>query len=295
MASTKTREIARTAARAVDVLLLLAESGAIGLTPREIATRLHAPRTSVADVLKVLRVRRFVSPSVDGGRWRLDFRALQLGNAYLHQFPLRDAARARMRDLANDTQLPCQMAVLHHTEVVYIERQDPTRRSDLRVVTDLGSRLPAHCTSLGKAMLAQLPNEEIEELYAGVASWPTRTKHSVTSLAGLREELSAVRRRGYALDVEEAIGGLACAGAAILGVDQRPEAAISLVGLRSQLTPARLEALGALVARAAAQISAARGATTPLASSHRARRAAPITVAIARRVAARRGRAAVAR
>jgi DNA-binding IclR family transcriptional regulator len=295
MASTKGREIARTAARAIDVLLLLAESGAIGLTPREIATRLRAPRTSVADVLKVLRSRRFVSPSVDGGRWRLDFRALQIANAYLHQFPLRDAARPWMRDLANETQLPCQMAVLHHTEVVYIERQDPSVRSDLRVVTDLGSRLPAHCTSLGKAMLAQLSNEEVDELYSGVTTWPTRTKNSITSLVRLREELNGVRRRGYALDGEEAIAGLACAGAAVLGADQRPEAAISLVGLRSQLSPARLESLGALVARAAAEISAARGATSlPTVGADRVRRTRP-GLATGRRVVARRVRTAVAR
>jgi len=258
------REIARTAARAIDVLLLLADRGGSGLTVREMSTMLHAPRTSVADLLKVLSVRRFVSPSAASGQWRLDFRALQLANAYLHQFPLRDAARTWMRDLSNETGLPCQMAVLDHNEIVYIERQDATRRSDLRIVTDLGSRLPAHCTALGKAVLAQMSKAEVEELYGGLTALPVRTKNSIGSVHRLRDELSAIQRRGYALDIEEAFSSLVCAGAAILGADQRPEAAISLVGLRSQLSMTDLHALGVQVARAAAEISAVRGAATPI-------------------------------
>jgi DNA-binding IclR family transcriptional regulator len=291
------REIARTAARAIDVLLLLADRGGAGLTVRDMSTMLHAPRTSVADLLKVLSARRFVSPSAASGQWRLDFRALQLANAYLQQFPLRDAARTWMRDLSNETGLPCQMAVLDDNEIVYIERQDATRRSDLRIVTDLGSRLPAHCTALGKAVLAHMSKAEVEELFGGLTPWPVRTKNSISSFPRLRDELNTVQRRGYALDIEEAFSSLVCAGAAILGADQRPEAAISLVGLRSQLSMTDLHALGVRVARAAAEISAVRGAATPITrrSVNRPRRSAAYREANSARPTARRSRAALSR
>ncbi|TMG39495.1 MAG: IclR family transcriptional regulator, partial [Chloroflexi bacterium] len=227
--------IARTAGRALDLLLLLVDRGQHGLTPRELSERLGAPRTSVADLLKVLERRGFVAPTADGHAWRLDFRVAQLGNAYLHEFSVREIGRTAMRELSRRTGLTTQMAVLDHSDIVYIERQDASRRrSEPHVATDIGSRLPAHCTSLGKAMLA---------------------------FVRLRSDLAQVRRRGFAVDLEETTEGIVCIGSPILGADGRPEAAISLAGLRAGLSPAEIESLGRTVARAAGQVSSVRGGT----------------------------------
>jgi DNA-binding IclR family transcriptional regulator len=258
------REIARTAGRALDLLTLLVEGGQHGLSARELAELLAAPRTSVSDVLKVLASRGFVAPTSDGRGWRLDSRVLQLGNAYLHEFSVREVGRPVMRELSRRSGLTCQMAVLEGKDVVYIERQDARaiaeeyRRSEPRLVTDLGSRLPAYCTSLGKAILAALPDEEVDRLYAS-SQLPARTKNTITSLAKLKTELAAIRRRGFAIDNEEATDGIVCVGGAIVGSDRRPEAAISLAGLRSRLSAERIETFGRMVARATAQVSSARG------------------------------------
>jgi DNA-binding IclR family transcriptional regulator len=264
------REIARTAGRALDLLTLLVSDGRQGLTARELAERLSAPRTSVADLLKVLSARGFVTPAADGRSWRLDYRVLQLGNAYLHEFSVRDMGRPVMRELSSRSGLTTQMAVLDRTDVVYIERQDPSQRSEPRLVTDIGSRLPAYCTSLGKSMLACLPDEEIERLYSSPAQLPVRTKSTITTLPRLRSELAAIRRRGFAVDMEEATDGIICVGSAIVGSDGRPEAAISLAGLRGRVSRGKIEDLGRMVARAAEQISSARGGIvrrTPAAGS----------------------------
>ncbi len=253
------RAIARTAGRALDLLTHLAGRGQRGLTARELSALLGAPRTSVADLLTVLEARGFVAPTADGHGWRLDFRVAQLGNAYLHEFSVREIGRGVMRELSRRTGLTSQMAVLDHGDIVYIERQDASRRlSEPHVVTDIGSRLPAYCTSLGKAMLAFLPEDEVERLYASVGLVP-RTKNTITSLTRLRSELALGRRRGYAVDIEETTEGIVCIGSAILGPDSRPEAAISLAGLRAGLPFAAIESLGRTVARAAAQVASARG------------------------------------
>src|SRR5207244_10401496 len=112
------------------------------------------------------------------------------------------------------------------------ERQDASRRrSEPHVVTDVGSRLPAYCTSLGKAMLAFLPDDEIDRLYDSPAELASRTRNTITTLARLKSELAAIRRRGYAVAQEETTEGIVCIGSPILGADGRPEAAISLAGL----------------------------------------------------------------
>ena len=240
--------------------MLLVERGQHGLTARELSDRLAAPRTSVADLLKVLQHRGFVAPTVDGHGWRLDFRVAQLGNAYLHEFSVREIGRTAMRELSRRTGLTTQMAVLDHGDIVYIERQDASRRvSEPHVISDIGSRLPAYCTSLGKAMLAFLPDDEIDHLYGTPGVLVSRTKNTITTVARLKTELSTIRRRGYAVDLEETTEGVVCVGSPILGADGRPEAAISVAGLRAGLPASEIENLGRTVARTAGQVSSARG------------------------------------
>jgi len=205
--------------------MFLVERGQNGLTARELSQLLGAPRTSVADLLRVLQERGFVAPTAEGYGWRLDFRVAQLGNAYLHEFSVREVGRTAMRELSRRTGFTTQMAVLDHGDIVYIERQDASRRrSEPHVVTDIGSRLPAYCTSLGKAMLAFLPDDEIDRLYDSPAELAPRTKNTITTLARLKSELAAIRRRGYAVDQEETTEGIVCIGSPILGADGRPEA-----------------------------------------------------------------------
>ncbi len=253
------RAVARTAGRALDLLMFLVERGQNGLTARELAHLLGAPRTSVADLLKVLENKGFVAPTAEGHGWRLDFRVAQLGNAYLHEFSVREVGRAAMRELSRRTGLTTQMAVLDHSDIVYIERQDASRRlSEPHVITDIGSRLPAYCTSLGKAMLAFVPDDEIDRLY-GAGQLVPRTKNTITTVARLKSELAAIRRRGYAVDFEETTEGVVCIGSPILGADGRAEAAISVAGLRAGLASTAIETLGRTVARTASQVSSARG------------------------------------
>ena len=256
--------------------MFLVERGQNGLTARELADMLGAPRTSVSDLLKVLAERGFVAPTAEGHGWRLDFRVAQLGNAYLHEFSVREVGRSAMRELSRRTGLTTQMAVLDHTDIVYIERQDASRRRiEPHVVTDIGSRLPAYCTSLGKAMLAFLPAEEVDRLYDSAAHLPPRTRNTITTLTRLKTELAAIRRRGYAVDQGETLEGIVCIGSPILGADGRPEAAISLAGLSAGLATAAIETLGRTVARTASQVSGTRGGSPAIPKLLRTKRPRP--------------------
>src|SRR5207247_8803467 len=146
-----------------------------------------------------------------------------------------------------------------HAAIVYAERQASSRRlGEPHVITDIGSRLPAYCTSLGKAMLAFLPDDEIDRLY-GAGQLLSRTKNTITTVARLKSELAAIRRRGYAVDLEETTAGVVCIGSPILGADGRAEAAISVAGMSAGLASSELETLGWTFARSDRLVSSEKG------------------------------------
>src|SRR5256712_12502885 len=120
-------------------------------------------------------------------------------------------------------------------------------------------------------MLAFLPDDEIDRLGDSPAELASRTKNTITTLARLKSELAAIRRRGYAVDQEETTEGIVCIGSPILGADGRPEAAISLAGLSAGMPIATIENLGRTVARTASQVSGARGGARAIPKVKRAR------------------------
>ena len=120
-------------------------------------------------------------------------------------------------------------------------------------------------------MLAFLPDDEIDRLYDSPAELASRTKNTITTLARLKSELAAIRRRGYAVDQEETTEGIVCIGSPILGADGRPEAAISLAGLSAGMPAATIESLGRTVARTASQVSGARGGSRAISKVQRAK------------------------
>jgi DNA-binding IclR family transcriptional regulator len=126
-------------------------------------------------------------------------------------------------------------------------------------------------------MLAFLPLDEVDRLYDSPAQLPPRTRSTITTLARLKTELAAIRRRGYAVDQGETLEGIVCIGSPILGADGRPEAAISLAGLSAGMPAAAIESLGRTVARAASQVSGTRGGSRAIPTLLRAKK--PRTVA----------------
>jgi IclR family acetate operon transcriptional repressor len=120
-------------------------------------------------------------------------------------------------------------------------------------------------------MLAFLPDDEIDRLYGASGQLAPRTRNTITTLARLKSELAAIRRRGYAVDQQETTEGVVCVGSPILGPDGRPEAAISLAGLSAGMPAAAIESLGRTVARTASQVSSARGGTRAIVRRPRAK------------------------
>jgi len=124
------------------------------------------------------------------------------------------------------------------------------------LVSKVGMRRPFHCTSLGKAIAANIGEERIrEKLFNNISFDDARTPKSITNVTRLRRELSIIKKRGFALDEGEAVTGIRCLGAAILGADGKAIAALSVSGPMVRVTKDRLPFFATQLREAVREIS----------------------------------------
>jgi IclR family pca regulon transcriptional regulator len=141
----------------------------------------------------------------DGGRFSLRPRVLELGFAYLSSLTLPEVAQPHLERLVAQVNESSSISVLDDNEVVYVVRV-PTRRI-MSITLAVGTRLPAYATSMGRVLLANLPEDELEERLARIELKPL-TKRTVKDADALRKLLASVRRQGYALTDQELEEGL---------------------------------------------------------------------------------------
>lgn len=213
------------AGHAVDLLTLLAHHSG-PLPAGQIARSLDLPRSSTYHLLSVLADRGFVVHLAQERRYGLGPAAHELGSAYQRQAPLQRIARPALTSLALRTTHNAHLAVLHGRDVLYvIEERAPGRPL---LVTDVGVRLPAALTASGLAMLALLPGPQITALYPDRDALVQRDGRGPATVTALRRELSATRRRGYALESGTVTPGLASIAHAVLDHNDLPVAGVAV-------------------------------------------------------------------
>lgn len=189
-------------------LVLDAFDGPGRLTLAQIVRRTGLPRSSAHRMLERLVQLRWLRRS--GRDYELGMRLVELGSLAVHQDRVHRAAMPVLNELHRATGLVVHLAVLDASDVVYLEKVgDPMGNIPTRV----GGRQPAHCTAVGKAILAASPEEAFEPFRTDLL--PRKTKYSISTTNQLRGELNKVRAHGVAFDREESRAGLGCVAAAI--------------------------------------------------------------------------------
>jgi DNA-binding IclR family transcriptional regulator len=245
----------KSAQRALEILDLLTHEER-ALSFQEIADLLGYPRSSLHGLLRTLVGRSWLELDPGSRRYSLGIRTWEAGHAYLRARDLADRARPFMERVRDATDETVQMSVLDGRHNVYVAKSVGTQR--LVLASEIGRRLEAHATGLGKVLLAGLETYELERRLAGV-KLERMTPNTVTDRAALKEELRRVRERGYATDNGEYTVGVRCVAVPIVDHSERVIAAlsVSIPNVRfsagwQQKTLAELEA-------AAADLSAALG------------------------------------
>lgn len=161
----------------------------------------------------------------DERRLRPGLKAVSLARAALSSHELPELALPHLRELQEKTGETVNMALLDGAEVVYVSRLLSDDLLALRLF--VGSRLPAYASSLGRAILAHLPEAEVEALLGG-RELQSFTPHTLVDRNRLMAELRRIRRRGYAINNQELVIGICGVAAPIFGVSGRPVAAVNL-------------------------------------------------------------------
>ena len=217
----------------------------------ELAARLQQPLTSVHRLITTLVEAEFVEQDGASRRYRLAGKALWAGTGYLRNSPVYRASFLVMQEAARTSPGLIHLGALHGEWVLYLHTVGSPSR--LYLYADTGERRPLHATGLGKAILAWQPSELVNRVIA--RKLPRFTKHTICSPNELREELKAIRQRGYAIDNEEGVVGLRCAAAPIFDASGVSVAALSMSAPLQVLSNQALEAAAAQVREAAMKIS----------------------------------------
>lgn len=208
----------------VTLILDLFDSPQTSLTLEGIYRRTRLPRSTTHRILDQLVRLNWLQHTLSG--YVLGRRALDLGGRHVGHNTLRAAAAAQLHELALRTGMVVHLAVLDGPDICYLDKIGG--RSAVDVPSRVGGRAVAHCTGLGKSMLAWLSPEEIDARYEQTIE--CRTPQSISRLDALHQELGAVRRRnGLAVDRGECFPDIGCVGLALRGPNG-PIGAISIVG-----------------------------------------------------------------
>ena len=235
--------------RAVQVVELLARRGPLGV--RAIAQNLALPLGSTHRLLQDLNSETVVERTPDG-EWELSYRLAQIVGIQLERVQLPRLVRPILEELASETREAAFLAVPSRDEVVYLDKVQTDLQLQLNV--EVGTRRPMYCTGLGKAILAFLPEVQLEQVL-NTSSMRPFTPRTITDPMMLRLELERTRERGYAVDHEEIIAGVHCVAVAILNHAARPIGAISVAGTTPKAEGERLEALVSRLKNAGEHVS----------------------------------------
>jgi IclR family transcriptional regulator, KDG regulon repressor len=216
-----------------------------------LAARLGLAKSTVHRLATTLVEYDILEQNRETGKYRLGLALFELGTLVRRKMDVMSEAQAQIHALADLSGETVQLAILDHLSVLYIRIRES--RQAVRMSTGLGSRAPAHCTSVGKVLLAYQTPETIQQVIDnGLRRY---TPNTITEPAKLIEELASVRQRGYAIDDEEIESGLRCVAASIRDHSGRVIAAISVAAPVQRMTKKNLQTTVPSVVAAADAIS----------------------------------------
>ncbi|UQZ82932.1 Transcriptional regulator KdgR [Paenibacillus konkukensis] len=218
----------------------------------EISRRMELHKSTVHSLLKTLQEHAYIEQNAETGKYRLGMKLLERGHLLLQSLDIRTIARKQLLQLAAETGQTAHLVILEGKEGVYIDKVEGPR-AVIRY-SRIGRRIPLHCSSVGKALAAFMPQARLAKLLHHY-EYTSHTPRTITDEASFVEELERVRSQGYALDNQENEPGVRCLAVPVYDHHGQAAAAVSISTLVSSVDDRELESLIPVLKRAGEDIS----------------------------------------
>lgn len=240
--------------QALNILEIFSEKNTnLGVT--EISKTLKMSISTAHRTLLILKRRGYVEQDSRRGKYKLGLKVFELSCVFQNQTYFIEVAMPHLEHLASLANETINLAVLdqNQREIVYIAKigSSEVLRTDIQI----GTRLLAHCTALGKVLLAHLPESQLRKRFPPHTDIPTYTSNSLSNTDELRKCLEQVGRSGFAIDNEEFKEGVKCIAAPLRALSGKVVAAISIAAPTSRCSPKRTEELKDMIIEVSNRIS----------------------------------------
>jgi IclR family acetate operon transcriptional repressor len=241
--------------KAIDILVNLGQVPE-GMSLPDISLMVGQPKSTIHRLLTALEGRRFVRYEPDTRLWKIGVEAFAVGSAFLRNRDITGFARPVMQALVNDSGETASLYVEDDGEIVCISQIEC--RQTMRVIARPGGRARMHASGSGKALLAFVSDEHLNEVVER-HGLQAATEKTIKSPQALRLNLEGVRRKGYAVDDEENALGIRCVAAPVFDHTGEVIAAISISGPSARIVDHRIPPLGERVRAAGQSLTKAMG------------------------------------
>lgn len=240
--------------RVLDIIEALSEERD-GLGVTELANRVNLHKSTAHRLLATL-VRRNYVEKTESGMYRIGLKLIEAVSCHINSLELRTEARPYIVDIISHLGLTSHLGILDGRDVVYIEKMDVV--STVKMYSQIGARVHAYCSALGKCLLSSYSKQELDFLMKE-CSFRKLTPNTIASMEDFHEEIAKVRRQGWALDDEEFEIGYRCIGAPVYDYKGDVIAAISASGDIRILKNDRIEDTAEYVKQVAKKLSRSMG------------------------------------
>lgn len=241
-------QVAERIFQAVEELSLCEPAGLV-----ELSNRLELHKSTVHRILSSLQMMGYVRQEEDTGKYRLSLKWMEISNRITEKLDIVSIARPYLRKLSEISGETVHLVEVEGNEAIYIDKVESGSNS-IRMVSRVGSRIPLYCSGVGKAMLAERSDEEIEEIWNS-SDISAMTPKTILSLDEFLETIREIRKFGYALDNEENEMGVRCIAASILDHEGKARNAFSISAPVGRMTDEKLKMLAEYVLESKRNIS----------------------------------------